>query len=68
MFTKLAVAGARSILGFAAVAGMLFAGNAAHGTWADYLAADYIQLLGMGRGSERHHQCGNYDCAERLSR
>jgi UrcA family protein len=28
MYTKLAVAGARSILGFAAVAGMLFAGNA----------------------------------------
>jgi UrcA family protein len=47
MFTKLAVAGARSILGFAAVAGMLFAGNAAVAKDYNVTVAIHVSAKGL---------------------
>jgi UrcA family protein len=47
MYTKLAVAGARSILGFATVAGVLFGGNAAAAKNHDVTVAIHVSTAGL---------------------
>jgi len=47
MYTKLAAAGARSILGFGAVAGILFAGNAAAAKDHNVTVAIHVSTAGL---------------------